>query len=219
MMKKLGLAFLLFFALIDTAMAQTAYVSDVLYITLRTGKDDSFRIIKSLKSGTKMEIIEKDGTYAMVRLEDGTEGWVQERFIIDEPTNELKLASVERKLERVQTESSQLKEKYDKTRSELKDTEKERKTLASKATKLEKQNTEFQDVAARPIQLDRENKELRTKNAELTKEMAELKAENDELRGAENRDWFLTGAGVVLLGVLIGLVVPRLKLRRQSSWA
>jgi len=218
-MKQAWFAILFLFAVAGVAEAKSVYVSDVLYITLRTGKGDSFRILKTLKSGTKMELMEKDDQYAQVRLEDGTEGWVQERFITDDPTSNIILESTNNRLSRLQNDYNQLKEKYDSTRSELSQTEKERSSLESRASKLEKQNTEIQDAAARPIQLDRENKELRTKNAEMAKEIADLKIENESLKGASDRDWFMTGAGVIILGVLIGLIVPRLRLRKQSSWA
>jgi SH3 domain protein len=220
MMKHLWLGIIGFFAISGVASAAPAYVSDVLYITLRTGQGDQYKILKTLKSGTKVELIEKvSDQYAKVRMEDGTEGFVQHRFLIDEPTSELKLASAEAKIERLSRENKQLKEKYDKTRTELRQTEKERKRLDTISSKLEKDQKRLETVAAKPIQLDRENKELRTKNAELEKQVVELQRKTEQLSGSSNRDWFLTGAGVIVLGVLIGLIVPRLRLRRSSSWA
>lgn len=220
MMKQLWLCILAFFAISGVAAAAPVYVSDVLYITLRTGQGDEFKILKTLKSGTKLELIEKaDDKYAKVRMIDGTEGYVQHRFLIDEPTADIMLASAQAKIESLTRENSQLKEKYQKTRSELRDTEKERKRLDKVSSKLEKDQKEMATVAAKPLQLDRENKELRTQNAELSKQVEMLKRENDNLSGASSRDWFLTGAGVILLGVIIGLVVPRLRLRKTSSWA
>jgi SH3 domain protein len=220
MIKQLWLGIIGILAISGVAAAAPAYVSDILYITLRTGQGEQFKIIKTLKSGTKVELIEKlDDKYAKVRLADGTEGYVQHRFLLDEPTAELKLTSAQNKIENLTRENKQLKEKYDRTRSQLRETEKERKHLDTKSSKLEKEQQRLESVAAKPIQLDRENKDLRTKNAELSKQVAELKQQNDNLSGSSSRDWFLTGAGVIILGVLIGLVVPRLRLRRSSSWA
>lgn len=221
MNKKLWIALLGSIVINSAAYAETAYVSDVLYITLRTGQGDSFRIIKTLKSSTKLELLEKseDEKYALVKTEDGEEGWVQFRFLINEPTSEILLNSAQASVERLKNENAQLKEKYEKARNELRDTESERKRLESKSTKLEKETEQMEKVAAKPIQLDRENKELRTRNAEMGQEIQELKQKVDNLSGSSNRDWFLTGAGVVLIGVLIGLIVPRLRLRKSSSWA
>jgi len=38
------------------------------------------------------------------------------------------------------------------------------------------------------------------------------------LKDRSEREWFVRGAGVVIVGILIGLIVPRLKLRKKSSW-
>ena len=123
MMKQLWLGIIGILAISGVATAAPTYVSDVLYITLRTGQGDEFKILKTLKSGTKLELVEKsDDKYALVRMADGTEGYVQHRFLIDEPTSELKLVAAESKLARIQAENKQLKEKYQKTRSELKST-------------------------------------------------------------------------------------------------
>ncbi|MGD8927068.1 MAG: hypothetical protein PVG20_09465, partial [Thioalkalispiraceae bacterium] len=57
------------------AYAANKYVSDHLVITMRTGQGNQFEIIKTLISGTKLEVLEETDTgYTKVRLADGTEG-------------------------------------------------------------------------------------------------------------------------------------------------
>lgn len=200
--------------------AVTKYVSDVLYITLRSGQGDEYRILRSLKSGVKLEIIQElDGEYALVRTEDGLEGYVQHRFLADSPVAADLLTKAQDDLNTVTKENEQLKTKLASVREELKDTEKERKRLESENQQMSNKQEKLEKVAAKPIQLDEENRELRTRNAELQKELAEVKQDNLSMKDSAGRDWFLTGAGVVLLGVLIGLVLPRLHMRRKSSWA
>lgn len=45
-----------------------------------------------------------------------------------------------------------------------------------------------------------------------------LKIEIDQVRSGSSRDWFFAGAGVLLAGILVGLIAPRLRRRRRSSW-
>jgi SH3 domain protein len=45
-----------------------------------------------------------------------------------------------------------------------------------------------------------------------------LRAEVSEIKRNTQRDWFLIGAGVLFGGILLGLILPRLKLRRRSGW-
>ncbi len=47
-------------------------------------------------------------------------------------------------------------------------------------------------------------------------EMELMREKNMLLKDESNRHWFLTGAGVFLLGFIIGLIVPRIRWRRKS---
>ena len=64
--------------------AQTQYVSDELVITLREGQGSQYKIIKMLKTGTPLEIIEESDPYLKVRTEKGDEGWVLNQYITEE---------------------------------------------------------------------------------------------------------------------------------------
>jgi SH3 domain protein len=47
--------------------------------------------------------------------------------------------------------------------------------------------------------------------------VAELQQANRELANQSTQRWFLIGAGVVCGGILIGLILPRLRLRRRKD--
>ena len=49
------------------------------------------------------------------------------------------------------------------------------------------------------------------------KETELLRQENQVLKDRAKKDWFLAGAGVMLIGIVMGLLVSRVRLRR-SSW-
>ena len=71
-------AFLLLSILAFSAMAKEQYVIDVLYITLRAGQGDEFQVLRSMKSGTRLEVLEvSDQGYSLVRTEKGEEGWAK----------------------------------------------------------------------------------------------------------------------------------------------
>jgi uncharacterized protein YgiM (DUF1202 family) len=60
--------------------AESAWVSDEFEITLRSGPSTSNAIELMLKSGTELEVLERDAEtgYSRVRTGGGTEGWVHE---------------------------------------------------------------------------------------------------------------------------------------------
>ncbi|MCB1675993.1 MAG: TIGR04211 family SH3 domain-containing protein, partial [Halioglobus sp.] len=83
-----------FFALIalvglaPCALAKTVYVRDTLYVPLRGGQGQEYRILhKGIRSGTPLEVLQENEEtgYSLVRMEDGLEGWIQTQYLVDEP--------------------------------------------------------------------------------------------------------------------------------------
>ncbi|MCG7943924.1 MAG: TIGR04211 family SH3 domain-containing protein, partial [Candidatus Thiodiazotropha taylori] len=69
------------------------------------------------------------------------------------------------------------------------------------------------------IRISNERNELVKQVAALTREVEELKQDNRDLSNEATRDWFLIGAGVIIAGILIGLILPHLRFqRRRNSW-
>jgi len=56
--------------------------------------------------------------------------------------------------------------------------------------------------------------------ADLARQVEELKARNAEIVNDQGQRWFLIGGGVAFGGLLLGLILPHLRFRRQrSSWS
>ena len=74
------------------AAAETAYVTDNLRLGLHNAEDTSDRAFRILESGQPMEILIRGGSYANVRLPDGTEGWVKTAYLVDDKPAKLIVA-------------------------------------------------------------------------------------------------------------------------------
>jgi SH3 domain protein len=202
-----------------TALAATKYVSDNLVITLRTGQGNQYQIIKTLNSGAKLTVLQQTDTgYTQVRTSDGTEGWVRTQYLSDTPTAAIVLQTTQAKLEKLQ-------DKYTKTQQELSELRKDKNQLDSKYNKLVSDNKstsqqldKLTKIAAHPKQLADENTDLRQKFAKISDEYKLLKQENQVLKDRSKRNWFLAGALVVIIGIVIGLLIPKLRFRRKDSW-
>lgn len=48
------------------------------------------------------------------------------------------------------------------------------------------------------------------------KELEAAREDNRQLKGGRARDWFLAGAGVLILGFVMGIIVPRIQWCRKS---
>ncbi|MCW9023873.1 MAG: TIGR04211 family SH3 domain-containing protein [Gammaproteobacteria bacterium] len=195
------------------------YVSDQLRITLRTGQGNTYQIIKTLDSGTKLVVLETTETgYAHVRLEDGTEGWVRTQYLSEEPIARITLASTEKKLERLQSQNIKLREEVDNLRKRSRELSSEQSSLSSKLKTSETELARLSEVAAKPILLDKENRELQQRNIAQEKELQMVAQENQVLKDRSQREWFLAGAGVLLGGILLGLLIPKIRWQKKSNW-
>jgi len=209
--------FSLFFSM--TVSAKVQYVSDELVINMRSGKGNSFKIIKIIKSGTPLTILEQDSGYTRAKTPKGVEGWVLSRFLINTPVARTLLADAQQNV-------TQMKEKYDVMESELSTIRSERDILSSSEAKLlsnkETLNVELaklQKIAARPMQLEAENDKLRNELVEIEAENRLIKQEYQTLEDNSDQEWFMTGAGVLFGGMILGLIFPKLRSgQRKANW-
>ena len=218
-MKKISL-FLVGLLLPILVEAQTTqYVSDHLVITMRSGQGSQYQILKTLPSGTRLEILETSDTgYTKVRNAEGVEGWVLSRYLSPEPIAKEKLAVAQGRLQRLKEKNNELKQELAELQKSHQELEAERATLASKTESASAEVERLNQVAAQPILLDKQNRELKQQNVSLEKELQLLQQENQSLKDSSQREWFITGAGVLLGGLLLGLIVPKLRWRKKSSW-
>jgi SH3 domain protein len=83
-MCKRALLYLALGAWAGVAGAETVYVTDSLRLGLHAAPDTSDRPFENLVSGTAVEVLERNPSYARVRLADGREGWVKAAFLVAE---------------------------------------------------------------------------------------------------------------------------------------
>ena len=52
----------------------------------------------------------------------------------------------------------------------------------------------------------------------MEQEIQLLKQENDSLGDRSARNWFMTGSVVVIISMLFGILLTRIRWRKKSSW-
>jgi len=208
----LGISLLFFSA---SGFAETVYVGEIVNITVRTGKGTDHKIIEMVRSGQKVEIVEPGAGWTKIRLKDGKSGWVLTRLLTDEPPNSVRLEKLKREheallvrvkeplteIKNLEMESNQLKQKLAETENSLLD-------LSRSYEDLKKQSAGFSRLKANYQTTTAQLTEMRKKNGRLDETLSKLQ-QRQIFR------WFLSGAGVLLLGIIIG-VGTRPKRRRSS---
>ncbi len=206
----------------SNALAETRYVSDQLTIPLRTGDTMQHRIIKFLKSGTRLDVQESNeaGTYYRVVVSgSGKEGWVEANKLMNQPSARSQLAAVNKRLAALKAD---LKAK-NKTIAELKTTiaqlEEQNEKLDKLGKRKSQQLAELEKVAARPVQLAQANMKLETELAKANRELDRALKENARLSDDNIKEWFMIGGAVSLISLFFGLIIPNFKWRRKKdSW-
>jgi SH3 domain protein len=98
MQKRAVLCLVLGLAAAAAAGAETVYVTDTLRLGLHRAADTSDRPFENLVSGTELEVLERNSSYAHVRLADGRDGWVKAAFIVTEEPAAARVLDLEAQL-------------------------------------------------------------------------------------------------------------------------
>jgi SH3 domain protein len=177
-------------------------------------------ILRNLEAGDRVEVLEQNGQgYSRVRVADqGTEGWILTRFLIDEPIARERLATAERNLsgarERVsalEAQNQELTRDLATTRTELE------QSRASHAT-VSRELADLRTAAANVVDIRDDNTRLAQSLGQRDRQVEQLTADNARLAARNNQNWFVVGAAVLLVGIVIGLVAPTLRRKRRSDW-
>ena len=220
-MKRILLPLTLLLLLPLASAAQTTrYVSDSLSIPLRTGQSVQHKILKMLPSGTPLQVMEtgSDGS-SRVRTSTGQEGWVLTRYLDSTPSARSRLEQVEQKLATLELEDTRLKEELKRLTEQKNQAESTHQSLRDENQRLHQELDTLRQTAANAIEIDQENKELKSRLIELERGRQTLQQENATLKDRTARDWFMTGAAVALLSILVSLMLPKvMRWRQRSRW-
>jgi len=165
----------------------TGYISDELFIYMHAGPGTNYRILGTVNAGEEIKLT----------------GEVENEFsqIIDERD---KTTWVETKY---LTDKPGLRFVVAKLNSQL-------------ASKLEKQETFSNNISSLEERLnesEEHNRQLNNKIAEITNELSTSKAQLKNQDTAVQKEWFFNGAIVMVVGLILGLILPRLGGRKRSS--
>jgi len=229
---KLILLFVLFILLsvsVRVTHADRRYVSDMLIITLRAGQGQEYKVIKTLKTDTPVEVLEESESYLRVRTDEGEEGWVAKQYITPEVPKSLIVEGLKKetsklnaRIEELEKDQASLLEQFEaatqRRAATIEELEKNAGNSKEEASRLkiklaqitEKHNTLI-DQSKNVVDLISEQKKLKANNVSLNTRVEHLQQENAGLRNTRRLQWFLAGGGVLLIGWIAGKVSRKKK--------
>ena len=73
-------------------------------------------------------------------------------------------------------------------------------------------------IAADTLTINEKNEALTAALEQAESKQTSLQVENERLGNNTEQAWFIRGAGVILLGMLLGLLIPKLRFKKKRKW-
>ncbi|MEZ8027197.1 arylsulfatase [Enterovibrio norvegicus] len=189
---------------VPAAHAQDNYISDELFTYMHSGPGTQFRILGSIDAGTKVTVVDRNRNagYTQVLDERGRKGWVESKYVSNQPGLKTRMPALEKELTQVKSALANAQG----------DSEAKTKGLIES---LEQRNTQLKE-------LETHTSELNQKLIDAQSEIRELRARIDTQKDDLLMRWFTYGAMVAGAGLLFGLILPHLiprRKKRNNGWA
>ncbi|NWL76638.1 peptide-binding protein [Pseudomonas taiwanensis] len=177
------------------------WVSDSLTTYVRSGPTDGYRIVGTLSSGQKVELLTTQGDYSQVRGQNGSSVWIPSRDLQEVPGQAERLPQLEQKVTELSAQLAGIDDSWKSRVQGMQETLDARKKL-------------IDELQAARSALD----------AELTQARSELRDAQAQL-GDENKQvlmrYMVYGGSIAGAGLLAGLILPtflRVRRKRNDQW-
>jgi len=169
------------------AAAETAYVIDKLLVGLHAERALDSEIVKVLPTGTRLEVLQREGELAQVREpEDGATGWVDAAYLMPDPPAARRVDELEAKNKELTGELTKARERLEalqagagdpaatQAQAALAELQKRLASERLRAGELQARVSELQGAMAAGAAGGDELRELKAQNAELRSRLAAM---------------------------------------------
>jgi SH3 domain protein len=207
------------------AFAETQYVSDLLIISLRQEQSDDSPIIGYLRSDTPVDVIEVNEDAAYVQTPDNLTGWVKHKFLVTEKPKAMQIEELKERIQHLEDKiaglqqdpeaenqadmTAELNLKIEALQQEVKNEKHRVATLEKELRQANEQYSKLADQQKQGPDTNKELQDLKDKNQELLTELRLMQQKRAPSFFSGNIRWLLSGAGVLLLGFILGRSVRR----------
>ncbi|MDX2486045.1 MAG: TIGR04211 family SH3 domain-containing protein [Gammaproteobacteria bacterium] len=205
----------------SSAIAETGYITDQLKITLRSGESTTHKVVRMLPSGTAVTVLSRNSNtnYAKVRMADGTTGYVLNRMLLTERPARERLAEAEQQLVVLSQEPGKLSSQLASLQEIHAALQQQFAEMGNENDNLKQEVIRLSKVAQDPLRVAGERDDAVERSQHLSDELDILKLKNQRLTDKTEQNWFLIGAGVVIAGIILGLLLPHMRVKKnRSEW-
>ncbi|SMN02032.1 Bacterial SH3 domain homologue [uncultured Candidatus Thioglobus sp.] len=184
------------------------YITDMVPIPMRSENNIGNNLIKTLDSGTKLEILATENGWTKVKFED-TIGWIISRYLTSNLPARVQLKILKQNNNNNQLLLSKQQSKNTELEKKIAELKAENITLSIESGKLQSEKKHIQKTYREALELEHKNEQLKTKILQLKTELQLSKNSNIAGQDSSSRNWFIVGALVLFFGFLMGFIFPK----------
>ncbi len=194
------------------------FITDTVDLPMRSQSkiaNNPSNIIRMLPSGTKLEFLSTTETgWTQVKFENDT-GWIISRYLTNKEPAMVQL----KKLKRTHTANKLLITKQKLTNKKIQEEIKELKVsntkLSIQSSKSQAEKEHIEQVYKDALKIEHLNEKLNSEIMQLKTEIQLLRNNDTAAKEASSRNWFIVGAIILFIGILIGVIFPKLTNQRR----
>ena len=197
--------------------AETMYINDNLEVTVRGGKGTEYKILAIKQAHEPVDVLKTEGEYSYVRLDSGVEGWILRRYLTGELPGPMVIVNLKSEMEQVKAQHASMSQEYQKLKEQKQSLERAAALCAEQAKNLGQQYQDLKSASADVIKLKEQHARLQEENRKSRLSITYLTEQNLRLQNYQSLMWFIAGGATLLTGIVIGLVIQRLRGRTKRS--
>ena len=202
------------------ALAEVKYITDEFEVTMRSGTSTANSIVRMLRSGEAVNVLEVDlaSKYSLVETDDGKKGYVLSRFLMDQQAARDRLAELQLRFQAQQARIAEQDGELDALNQALSREKSDNEALKTTLRASEQELARVREAAQNTLDIQDQNRRLQSVVEQLRAEKAQLTEIRAELEDSTRLDWFVRGGAVSLIAFVVGILVTRIRWRKQDSW-
>ena len=201
-------------------IATKMYITDEFEVTMRSGTSTTNEILMLLKSGQAITVLEEDlvSQYSLVEAENGKQGYVLSRYLVDTPSAKRQLALLQQASEMQKQENQSLQAEISTLQADLAAILSNNGRLETSLLTSEQELQRVSIAAESTLDIIDKNRGLEETISELRQQQTLLTEENATLTDTTKIDWFVRGGAVAFIAFLVGILITRIRWKKQDSW-
>ncbi|MGH8552568.1 MAG: TIGR04211 family SH3 domain-containing protein, partial [Methylococcales bacterium] len=142
--------------------AKIVYVTDHFEVPLYGGKDDRFKVLSNLETGTPLTLIKTDkgDGWTQVKTAEKKTGWIASRYLTELPIARVQLDAQIQGMEALERESRELREESSTINSKVQETVAENEQLIKEKNRLAQEVAAIRKASSETVKIMEERDHL-----------------------------------------------------------